>query len=110
MDFNFYFTNLCQFFLSFYVCFYISVSGWLKLEILNFVVSLTIIVFARLFIIYLYVTNVNIKKIRNKEMNKYTETYACLVFYLSCLALISLLILSSWCAGSLLFKYDGCIG
>ena len=43
------------------VRFYISVSGRLKLAILNIVVILTIIVFARLFIIHLYVTNINIK-------------------------------------------------
>ena len=57
----FYFTTICQFFLTFYVCFYISVSRWLKLAILNFAVVLSIIVFARLFMIHLYVTNVNIK-------------------------------------------------
>ena len=61
VDFNFLFTTIYQFFLTFYVCFYISVSGWLKLAILNIVVILTIIVFAWLFINYLYVTNVNIK-------------------------------------------------
>ena len=36
VDLNFYFTS--QVFLYFYVCFYISVSSWLKSAILNFVV------------------------------------------------------------------------
>ena len=61
-NFNFYFTAICQLLLTFYVCFYISVSRWLKLTIPNFVIILTTIVFARLFIIHLYVTNVNIKE------------------------------------------------
>ena len=61
MDINFLFTTICQIFVTFYVCFNISVSGWLKLAILNIVVILTIIVFARLFIYHLFVTNVNIK-------------------------------------------------
>ena len=42
-------------FFEHFVCFYISVSVWLKLAILNFVVILTIIVFARLLIIHLNV-------------------------------------------------------
>ena len=44
------YVNFCT---IFYVCFYISVSGGLKLAILNVVVILTIIVFARLFIFHL---------------------------------------------------------
>ena len=51
MDFNFLFTTISQIFITFYVCLYINVSGWLKLAILNIVAA--IIVFASL-LIFIY--------------------------------------------------------
>ena len=60
--FNFLFTTISQIFLTFYVCFYISVSGWIKVAILNIAVISTIIIFARLFKIHLNVTDVTLNK------------------------------------------------
>ena len=59
--FKFFLQLYVKFLYHFTFFFYISVSGWLKLAVLNIVVILIIIVFARLFIFHLYVTKVNIK-------------------------------------------------
>ena len=62
MDFIFFIYNYMPNFSNISPFFYISGSGWLKLALLNIAVILTIIVFARLFIIHLYVKNSTLNK------------------------------------------------